>query len=102
MRGFVCLLILALASAPAFAQSVARPKRLAAVATEKSAKDIQEENERAASWLKTCLEDWDAATHMTHKEWQATCNRVTVERKDFLIANPNAFLMKNYGSRPKQ
>ena len=31
---------------------------------------------RIAEWLKTCLADWDRATHMTKPEWRATCKRV--------------------------
>jgi predicted RNA-binding protein Jag len=101
MRGVVCMLALALANAPAFAQTVERPKHSAPSPAEKSAKDIQDAKERAASWLKTCLEDWDAATHMTKKDWRTVCNRVTTERQNFLVANPEAFLMKNYEARPK-
>jgi hypothetical protein len=30
---------------------------------------------KLAEWLTTCLKDWDAATHMTRKEWRTTCER---------------------------
>jgi hypothetical protein len=29
-----------------------------------------------------CLNDWDAGTHMTKKEWSAACQRLLVERED--------------------
>jgi hypothetical protein len=43
---------------------------------------------RVAEWLKTCLSDWDRATHMTKMEWRTTCERVASERGKFLIDNP--------------
>jgi hypothetical protein len=101
MRSVVCLLVLCVANAPAFAQPVARPKNPTPATTGKSAADIQAIKERSESWLKTCLQDWDAATHMTQMEWRTVCRRVTVERENFLIANPETFLMKNSGARPK-
>lgn len=36
-----------------------------------------------ASYLADCMRDWDAATHMTRKEWQTTCQRVSRERAKF-------------------
>src|SRR5262245_21351330 len=38
-----------------------------------------------ADWLKQCLQDWDAATHMTKSEWQRVCRRVAEERTNALI-----------------
>jgi len=35
---------------------------------------------RGADWLKECLKDWDAETHMTKKEWQRVCRRVSEDR----------------------
>jgi|SoiMethySBSTD1v2_1073268.scaffolds.fasta_scaffold14247_10 hypothetical protein len=32
-----------------------------------------------AEWLKTCLADWDSATHMTKNEWAIACRRLSVE-----------------------
>ena len=29
-----------------------------------------------------CLNDWDAGTHMTKKEWSAACQRLLIERGD--------------------
>ena len=40
---------------------------------------------RGAEWLAQCLKDWDAATHMTKKDWQRVCRRVSEERVNELI-----------------
>ena len=40
--------------------------------------------DRIAEWLKTCLADWDRATHMTKAEWRTTCRRVADERGRFV------------------
>jgi len=84
MRGFVCLLVLCLAPATAFAQS-AEPA--------KSAADIKSIEERVAYWRTTCLQDWDAATHMTRQQWRTTCERVATERRTFLLKDPGYFSM---------
>ena len=54
----------------------------------KSQESNQSVSERIATWLKTCLKDWDAATHMTRKEWRVTCERVSQERGKFLRESP--------------
>ena len=90
MRGVVCLMVLCFATGPTFAQSVSPPSS----PTEKSTKDTQEINKQIAYWLTTCLQDWDAATHMTRKEWRITCNRVAAERGKFLRENQDPFPMK--------
>lgn len=75
----VCFLILSLlVSEAAAAQQQIGP-------APKSTAEIQAIKERVADWLKTCLADWDRATHMTTNEWRATCNRVAVERGRFLL-----------------
>src|SRR5215831_20661055 len=38
-----------------------------------SAEQVQEIKKRSAEWLKTCLGDWDAQTHMSKAEWRTTC-----------------------------
>ena len=30
-----------------------------------------------------CIDDWDAGTHMTRKEWSAACRRLLIERGDY-------------------
>jgi hypothetical protein len=73
----------------AFAQSVERPSSAAG----KSADEVKAIDERVAYWRKTCLQDWDAATHMTRTEWRTTCERVAAERRTFLLQNPDSFSM---------
>ena len=40
----------------------------------------EQRRKRGAAWFNECLKDWDAATHMTKKDWQRVCRRVSVER----------------------
>ena len=40
---------------------------------------------RGVDWLKQCLQDWDAETHMTKKDWQRVCRRVSEERVNELL-----------------
>ena len=95
MRGVVCLLVVCLANTMAFAESADRPKQSSGLPpTGKSAEDIKAMKERVAFWLTTCLQDWDAATHMTRKEWRTTCDRVAVERGTFLLQDPASLTMK--------
>jgi hypothetical protein len=53
-----------------------------------SAEQVQEIKKRSADWLKTCLTDWDAQTHMSKTEWKTTCQRVSKEREQFLLDTP--------------
>jgi hypothetical protein len=92
MRGLLALCFLALGlltDGIAFAQPARRPDA-AAPAAEKSAEDMQAIKERVADWLRTCLADWDQATHMTKNEWRVTCQRVATDRGKFLAENPGA------------
>jgi hypothetical protein len=75
MRGVVCFLVLCIASATAVAQPP-------------SAEEIKAIDERVAFWRTTCLGDCDAATHMTRAQWRTTCERVAVERRQFLLQDP--------------
>jgi hypothetical protein len=72
-----------------FAQSVERPTS----PTGKSAEEIKAIEERVAYWRATCLQDWDAATHMTRTEWRTTCERVAAERRTFLFQDTDGFSM---------
>jgi len=67
------------------AQASAQPNRPAT----KSPQELQEIDQRVAEWLKTCLSDWEMATHMTKSEWRTTCQRVSAERRKFLIEAPD-------------
>jgi hypothetical protein len=58
------------------------------IPTEGKSQEHQSVGERIAQRLKTCVQDWDAATHMTRKEWRVTCERVSQERGKFLRENP--------------
>jgi hypothetical protein len=37
------------------------------------------------AYYKQCLQDWDAGTHMTKKEWQRTCRRLVDNRVKFMV-----------------
>jgi hypothetical protein len=96
MRGVASVLVVCLVAESGFAISVAQPINPTpqpSPSTEKSAKDVQEIKERVAFWLRTCLTDWDSATHMTRKEWRTTCDRVAAEREKFLLQGPGSFVM---------
>jgi hypothetical protein len=95
MRALVCLLALSLASSMAIAQPVERQ-----LPAKKSVEDIKAIDERVDYWRSTCLQDWDAATHMSKSEWRATCERVATERRAFLLKNPDSFSMDGK-SRPR-
>jgi|SRR5215471_10415518 len=56
----------------------------------KSAEQVQDVKKRSAEWFKTCLEDWDAQTHMSKAEWRTTCGRVSREREQFYLNTPGA------------
>jgi hypothetical protein len=116
MRYLVMLLCsIALMGAPIFAQEPEQPHVALKPAKEREARDdptmaltpgaeldkgkrpadnsaekVQEIKKRSAEWLKTCLADWDAQTHMTKVEWRTTCQRVSKEREQFLLNTPGA------------
>jgi hypothetical protein len=37
------------------------------------------------TYFKQCMQDWDAATHMTRTEWERTCRRVVDSRAKFML-----------------
>jgi hypothetical protein len=105
----------ALMGAPIFAQEPEQPHAVLKPAKEREARDapnmaltpgaekdndkkpasnspeqVQEIKKRVAEWLKTCLTDWDAQTHMTKTEWRTTCQRVSKEREQILLNIPSA------------
>jgi hypothetical protein len=49
---------------------------------------------RIAEWFKTCMADWDRATHMTKAEWRSTCRRVADERGRFVAEQSRDTLPK--------
>jgi hypothetical protein len=38
------------------------------------------QQDRNAALFGQCLQDWDAGTHMTKKEWSGACQRLLIER----------------------
>jgi hypothetical protein len=40
--------------------------------------------EHTATLFAQCLQDWDAATHMSKQEWSAACHRLLVQRGEYL------------------
>src|SRR5262249_1805297 len=83
-RGVACMLAFCLIPGPISAQSVQGAASAPSARAVDSAAEVQAIKERISSWLKTCLQDWDAATHMSRKEWEVTCQRVANERGKFL------------------
>jgi hypothetical protein len=69
-------------SAPVQKTEIAKP--LALAPAQKPGDQVKSTKDTIAAWLKTCLADWDRATHMTKGEWTATCRRVSAERGKFL------------------
>jgi hypothetical protein len=57
---------------------------------------------RIAEWFKTCMSDWDQATHMTKAEWRATCRRVADERGRFVAEQQSMDLMSKGDRRTRQ
>ena len=51
----------------------------------RSTASTEDIDKRVSDWLKTCLRDWDKETHMSKGEWRSTCQRVSAERRKFLI-----------------
>ena len=40
----------------------------------------QSAEELRADWFKQCMQDWEASTHMTKREWERVCRRVVDDR----------------------
>ena len=60
-------------------------KKLQAKSQPEAGKTRTEIREKSDTYYKQCMNDWDAATHMTKKEWQRTCRRITDERTKFMF-----------------
>jgi hypothetical protein len=96
------LYLIALVSGTSFAAEPPPSATPPSTTEQKSAEQIQATKERVADWLKTCLADWDQATHMTKNEWRTTCQRVAAERGRFLLDNPTTESVGKGGSRARQ
>ena len=66
----------------------------------KTAEEIREIDERVAFWLKTCLGDWDPATHMSRSEWKTTCHRRIGGAQEISAQDPASFTIS--GPKPRQ
>jgi hypothetical protein len=95
-----CVLALWLIPAATFAQPGEGPATAPSPARA-SPQEIEALKERVSSWLKTCLQDWDPATHMSPREWEITCQRVANERGKFLLENADTSLMVNPTGRQR-
>jgi hypothetical protein len=92
MRSFIGIIALPLllAAGTADAQVDQKSKGKAAMAApsvlpgsaDQSPEDIRV---RGRQWFAQCMADWDAATHMSKKDWGRTCRRVAFERTKFLM-----------------
>jgi hypothetical protein len=49
--------------------------------SEETAQQLQA---RGRAWFARCMQDWDAGTHMTKKDWERTCRRLAYDRTKFL------------------
>ena len=45
-----------------------------------SATSLTQKDDGVPTLFAHCLHDWDAATHMTKKEWSAACQRLLIDR----------------------
>jgi hypothetical protein len=84
--GFV---LVAAAVAPPEAAETAKPSTPAearpAQRESKARTSAAETRKIADEHYRQCLNDWDAATHMTKKEWQRTCRRLADNRTKFRL-----------------
>lgn len=76
MRAFVCAVALAISATTAVAQTTVQK------AAKRQTYDAALLDETAR--VKECMKQWDRSTHMTKKEWEATCRRVAKERVKYL------------------
>jgi hypothetical protein len=60
------------------------------------AEDDQQLKRLVEAWLKTCLEDWDQATHMSKDQWKDTCQRLAAERGRFRVEHPSTVGDREY------
>jgi hypothetical protein len=87
MLASVFALSLVLAYSGAQAQSAGQAERAAsslpkpAPERHEPAKDI---SARTEAWFKDCKQGWDAATHMTKRDYERTCRRMAQERMNFM------------------
>jgi hypothetical protein len=66
---------------PSGAQTTSR------IRTETTAAWHQQRDDHATPFAR-CLQDWDAGTHMTKQEWSEACQRLLLQRGDYLRKQP--------------
>lgn len=76
MRALVFAVALAMTATAAVAQSTTKQ----AAKRQTYEAGLLDETAR----VKECMKQWDRSTHMTKKEWEATCRRVAKERVKYL------------------
>ena len=57
--------------------------------TESTFSSSPEQQDGNAALFGRCLQDWDAGTHMTKKEWSAACQRLLIERGTIFPSSGN-------------
>jgi hypothetical protein len=83
----LCALLLGLACHGAHAQSTAKtesapaPPPKAPMASKEAVNDIRGQTD---AWFKDCKQGWDAATHMSRRDYERTCLRMAQERVKFM------------------
>ena len=83
----LCALFLGLACHGAHAQSAAQgesapsPPPKPAPALKEPVKDVRGQTD---AWFKDCKSGWDAATHMSRRDYERTCQRMAQERVKFI------------------
>jgi hypothetical protein len=45
-------------------------------------------------YFASCMQAWDAATHMTKQDWASTCRRLAKERVKYRLEHSPGFLPK--------
>lgn len=68
-------------TSPKQGQAPSGPETKPKVDASKSKADMRKVSDEQ---FKQCMQDWDAATHMTKQEWARTCRRVVDARVKFL------------------
>jgi predicted component of type VI protein secretion system len=86
LPSFSLLVAVVLVGTAANAQSASQTEAVAsppppAAASKEPVKDIQAQTE---AWFKDCKQGWDAATHMSRRDYERTCLRMAQERIKFM------------------
>jgi hypothetical protein len=84
----ICGLWAGIAQGAAYAQSDGQSSAASVAAARATLPNSGEKPEqsraRGRAWFARCMQDWDAGTHMTKKDWERTCRRLSLDRTKFL------------------